>query len=136
MAKTQSITTTQFEQLMENLCGYFCTGWGRNVNAQADEWDGLSFDYDGSKFLGTEFHLRHPFDKKTGCIDYNSITLSFSKRYPFRISYEFRITDPIQVARLTEAVKEPYRIYREKANSDTMPRSQRIVHQNGNYVHA
>lgn len=136
MAKTQAITVNQFEQLMENLGDYFCTGWGRNVNAAAEEWDGLSFEYDGSKSLGTEFHLRHPYDKTLGCIDYNTITLSFSKRYPFDINYEFRITDPKQVQRLTEAVKEPYRIYREKANSSTMPRSQRIVHQNGNYVHA
>lgn len=137
MAKTQAITVTQFEQLMENLCGYICTGWSRNIGAKSpDDWDTLSFEYDGSKSLGTDFHLRHPYDKTMDCIDYNTITLSFSKRYPFSTSYDFRITDPNQVQRLTEAVKKPYQIYRERRDKETPYRSQQISHQNGNYVHA
>lgn len=108
------ITNTQFESLMEELCGYFCTGWGRNVNAvSGDEWDTLHFKYDGSQSLGLEFHLAHPYSHIKDAIDYNMIEIRFSARYPFRQEWGYRITDATQVKRLTDAVAEPYRQYRE-----------------------
>ena len=113
MATTKPITSAQFESLMEELCGYFCKGWGRNVHASDEEWDTLHFEYDGSQSLGLEFHLAHPYSRLKDAIDYDVIELRFSAKYPFRQEWGYRITDAIQVKRLTDAVAEPYRQYRE-----------------------
>lgn len=113
MATTKPITSAQFESLMENIDGYFCKGWGRNVNAQEDEWDTLHFEYDGSKSLGLEFHLAHPYSHVKDAIDYNLIEIRFSARYPFSQEWGYRITDKEQIKRLTDAVAKPYRQYRE-----------------------
>ena len=110
---TKPITSAQFETLMEELCGYFCKGWGRNVNASDEEWDTLHFEYDGSKSLGLEFHLAHPFSHVKDAIDYDMIELRFSAKYPFPQEWGYRITDKVQIQRLKDAVAEPYRQYRE-----------------------
>lgn len=107
------ITKTEFESLMENLGGYFCKGWGRNVNAPDTDWDTLSFEYDGSPVLGLSFSLAHPYSRLKDAIDYDVIELRFSASYPVRQEWGYRITDAIQVKRLTDAVAEPYRQYRE-----------------------
>ncbi|RUP38440.1 MAG: hypothetical protein EKK63_12275 [Acinetobacter sp.] len=110
---TKPITSAQFETLMEELCGYFCKGWGRNVNASDEEWDTLHFEYDGSKSLGLEFHLAHPYSRVKDAIDYDMIELRFSAKYPFPQEWGYRITDKVQIQRLKNAVAEPYRQYRE-----------------------
>lgn len=108
------ITSAQFESLMEELCGYFCTGWGRNADAQsAEDWDTLHFQYDGSQSIGLEFHLAHPYSRLKDAIDYDTIEIRFSGKYPFRQEWGYRITDKQQLQRLTDAVAEPYRQYRE-----------------------
>lgn len=137
MATTKPITTSQFESLMENICGYFCIGWSRNIDApSADYWDTLSFQYDGSPFVGADFHLAYPYDRKIDAINYDVIEVRFGHRYPFRQDIAYRVTDTNMVKRLQAAVKEPYRIYREKADSETMPRSPTIRHESGNYKNA
>jgi hypothetical protein len=113
MATIKPITKNQFETLMENLCEYFCAGWGRNVNASNEEWDVLHFQYEGNQSIGLEFVLTHPYSRLKDAIEYNVIEIRFSAKYPFCQEWGYRITDDTQVKRLTNAVAEPYRQYRE-----------------------
>jgi hypothetical protein len=113
MATTKPITKFQFETLMEELCGYFCEGWGRNVDASDEEWDTLHFQYDGNQSLGLKFTLAHPYSHLKDAIDYNIIELRFSAKYPFPQEWGYRITDKVQIQRLKDAVAEPYRQFRE-----------------------
>lgn len=111
--KTKQITSAQFESLMEELSGYFCKGYNRNVDASDKEWNTLHFQYDGNQNLGLEFHLAHPYSHLKDKIDYDVIELRFSGKYPFQQEWGYRITDKLQVKRLTDAVAEPYRQFRE-----------------------
>ena len=128
---TKPITDKLFEELMENLAGYFCIGWSRSSSAKsADEWDSLDFVYDGSPSLGLEFNLAHPYSRLLDKIDYDSIVVRFHFKYPFAQTWEYRITNPKQLERLNNAVMTPYRQYREKP----IKAAQRVQHSDGGYT--
>lgn len=131
--KTKPITTAQFDSLMELLPDYFCTGWSRNINAESgDDWDTLHFKYDGSANLGLEFTLAHPLTPPDYQIDHNIIEVRFGVLYPFEQDWKFVVSDPTQVKLLKEAVREPYRQYREFG----VVHGQRLKHANGSYIGA
>jgi hypothetical protein len=129
------IPQTYFETLLENLQNYFCNGYSRNIDAQrADDWDTLSFKYNGSSYLGLEFTLAHPYSRSLDAIDYNTIEVRFSAHCPFPQNWAYRITDPTQIARLSVAVKEPYQKYR---NFGSLASQGSVIrHEDGKYVSA
>jgi len=108
-----TIGKTHFEDLIENLGDYFCVGWSRNVDAKAEEWDTLSFEWNGTSQLGHNFTLAHPLTKSMDRIDYSVIEVRFSALYPFQHTVTFTVSDAEQVKRLKEVVAEPYRLFNE-----------------------
>ena len=112
MAITKPITTRQFDELMENLDSYNCVGFSHNSDNEPSKWETLSFKYDGSPFVGLNFHVSHPLTADKSRIDYDTIVVRFHGKYPIEQEWAFRITDKTQVDKLTKAVAPHLEQYR------------------------